>query len=129
MRALTVCQPYASAIISGSKDCENRTWNMRWHRGPLLIHASKSRSWLGEDERKDKSIIFGAILGVVEVVDCLQLADYLHKYGNDVWGCFGPWCIRMERKRAFITPIPWKGERGLFYVPDDIVRSQMELVA
>ncbi|MFA7254088.1 MAG: hypothetical protein WC107_06075, partial [Patescibacteria group bacterium] len=52
MKALTVCQPYASLIVGWPgidpddvKRVENRTWPTSYH-GPLLIHAGKSRLWL-----------------------------------------------------------------------------------
>ena len=41
MKALSVRQPWAWAIIHAGKDVENRTWGTRYH-GPLLIHASKN---------------------------------------------------------------------------------------
>src|SRR3546814_4442712 len=45
MKALTICQPYAELILLGLKRVENRSKPTR-HRGPLLIHAGKSRDWL-----------------------------------------------------------------------------------
>lgn len=39
MKAITVKQPWASLIVAGIKDIENRTWATKY-RGPLLIHAS-----------------------------------------------------------------------------------------
>ena len=38
MRKLTIRQPWASLIICGEKDVENRTWTTRY-RGELAIHA------------------------------------------------------------------------------------------
>ena len=54
MRAITIMQPYASAIVYGHshrgmyirKSIENRqSWRFQ-HRGPLLIHAGISDKWL-----------------------------------------------------------------------------------
>ena len=42
MKALSLRQPWASLIIYGGKDIENRRWETKY-RGPLLIHASKAR--------------------------------------------------------------------------------------
>lgn len=39
MKALTVKQPWASLIMSGEKDVENRSWATR-HRGLIAIHSS-----------------------------------------------------------------------------------------
>ena len=38
MKALSVCQPWAWAIVCGLKTVENR-WRPTRHRGPLVIHA------------------------------------------------------------------------------------------
>jgi hypothetical protein len=37
MKALSIQQPWAWAIIAGHKDVENRSWYTH-HRGSLLIH-------------------------------------------------------------------------------------------
>jgi hypothetical protein len=45
-RCLSVCQPFATAIVLGLKPFENRTWGTSY-RGPLLIHASRSLTFMG----------------------------------------------------------------------------------
>ena len=45
MKALTVIQPWASAIAVGTKRIETRSWATKY-RGPLLIHAGKSTAYL-----------------------------------------------------------------------------------
>ncbi|RCJ19276.1 hypothetical protein A6770_31970 [Nostoc minutum NIES-26] len=40
MKALSVRQPWAWAIIYASKDIENRGWPI-YYRGDILIHAAK----------------------------------------------------------------------------------------
>ena len=42
MKAVSVHQPWAWAILHAGKNVENRTWATR-HCGPLLIHAAWSR--------------------------------------------------------------------------------------
>ena len=41
MKALSIKQPWAWAIIHAGKNVENRTWATSY-RGPLLIHAGKT---------------------------------------------------------------------------------------
>ena len=87
-KALTICQPYAELIMRGEKPIENRTW---WtsYRGPLLIHAGKSRTWMDEgDEQRYPNMAFGAIVGRVTMVDCVrveklpaELRDHAHANG------------------------------------------------
>jgi hypothetical protein len=48
MKARSVCQPWAWAIVHGVKMVENR-WRRTNFRGPLVIHASRSRRYLEED--------------------------------------------------------------------------------
>lgn len=41
MKAITIKQPWASLIVHGIKDIENRTW-LTHFRGRVLIHAAGS---------------------------------------------------------------------------------------
>ena len=41
MKAITIKQPWASLIVAGIKDIENRTWKTSF-RGRVLIHAAKT---------------------------------------------------------------------------------------
>jgi hypothetical protein len=93
MRAITVRQPWAWAIIHGGKDVENRTqaWS---YRGPLAVHAGAQFSdrglssdliqdaavrvdrdrpvvvnTLGKIWRHEESLPLGAIIGIVDLVD------------------------------------------------------------
>lgn len=85
MRALTVRQPAAWAIIYAGKDVENRTRSLGPYRGPVAIVAG--REILDEDHPfwehplyraavsretawvRDRLDVRGAILGVVDLVD------------------------------------------------------------
>jgi len=128
MKALTVCQPHAAALL-GPKPVENRGWFCR-HRGLLVIHAGKSRDWLDSltDEQlatwpdyDPATLVFGALIGVVLVTDCERYEGRLQQ------GPFasGPWCIRRHNPIALPKPIPWRGQLGLFDVPDEIIREQL----
>ena len=100
MKAISIKQPWASLIVHGIKDIENRTWATKY-RGKVLIHASgtwfkypNSDSTLGdlftdfqwEKIRENyvknlysilepKAIIdrlpTSAIIGEVEIIDCV----------------------------------------------------------
>lgn len=132
MKCLTICQPYAEEIMRQAKRVENRTW---WtnYRGPLLIHAGKSRAWLcGEtdDELKQeygRKLEFGAIVGQVNLVDCVKattiqegrlearypgLMSDAHQHHVN-----GPWCFVLDNVRRFPSAIPYRGAQGFFNVP------------
>ena len=86
--ALSVRQPWAWLIVHGYKDIENRMWRTNV-RGRVLIHASatvrKSSFWNAYDLAHDlvdpklaasiprlNSLPLGAIVGSVEIIDCVE---------------------------------------------------------
>lgn len=89
MKALTVRQPWANLIISGTKDVENRTWKTNY-RGSIYIHAAQQTGhgkepivrflypyWKHipqENKREliDELYFKAAIIGEIELVDCVQ---------------------------------------------------------
>lgn len=118
MRAITIHQPWAELIVSGEKDVENRSWRTN-HRGPLLIHAGaradrSSFAEHGVPEAADRS----AIIGIVEVVDCKQER-------TSSWHEEGSWGWYLSRAKRFRKPIPMKGRRGIFEVPDGKIAAQL----
>ncbi|MDB6024022.1 MAG: hypothetical protein JWM68_245 [Verrucomicrobiales bacterium] len=113
MKTLSIRQPWASLIVAGLKDIENRTWETRF-RGPLLIHAGKSRPSKDEiasiEEEFDLSINvdalpYGGIIGACKVVDCVDT----HK---SRW-FFGDYGFVLADARA-IDFVPCTGKLGLF---------------
>jgi hypothetical protein len=114
MTALTVLQPWAWAIMDGRKRVENRTWRTS-HRGPLLIHAGKGRGWLTESRKlPDGSFYphdlqFGVLLGIVQVVDCVPVAQIAH----DPFAS-GPWCWVLEKPQKLERPIACSGNQMLW---------------
>lgn len=99
-KAITIKQPYAHLICEGIKDIENRTWKT-YYRGRVYIHSSGSQGRkfkiaLTEDQMMaafgsiaskaiDGYLSFGAIIGYVEIVDCVKnypsiwsLPDHYH---------------------------------------------------
>lgn len=118
MKALTICQPYAELIARGEKLIENRSWPT-WYRGPLAIHAGKSRAWLGDDDEEAalhavdvRAIPFGAVVAVAELVDCVRVED-LPDDLQDNEHANGPWCWLLARVRR-IQPVAINGAQGLW---------------
>jgi len=152
MKALTICQPYAHLICLPDDDdrrkrVENRTWPTNY-RGPLLIHAGKSRQWLELNDAGDRDELydlaledmqFGAIIGIANLRDCVELRrdaynGRLLPFPESVqrrWPWLsvhehteGPWCWVLEARR-FETPIPYKGAQGIFNVPNEVVEAEV----
>jgi hypothetical protein len=126
MRCLSIKQPWAHAIIHLGKNIENREWPTSY-RGLLAIHASKGTDNLNAYDLKDWSVEFGvefpkpdaytlgAIIGVVDLVDCLPLA----KVEDQPWAD-GPWCFLLANPRP-ITPFPCRGALSLWLPPKGFV--------
>lgn len=127
MKALSVRQPWAWAIIFALKDIENRGWPIHY-RGDILIHAAKTCTkkeyQLAREFCQGMGVVIpelislrrGQVIGIVTIVDCKfsQVASG--------WGMPGQYHWKLENPRE-ITPIPYIGRLGIFEVPDDLVRS------
>lgn len=108
IRALTILQPWASAIALGCKRIETRGWQTS-HRGPLLIHAGQARTYLPYRAGNTKTLDgqggypgwmynnfpgkqamdaaglpldfdfpLGAIIGVCELTNCFKTEVFKH---------------------------------------------------
>jgi hypothetical protein len=124
MKTLSIRQPWAWLIVNGTKTVENRSWSTSY-RGPLAIHAALTiEEWavknaIAEYERLGDPLdaqelidirTTGAIVGVVDVVDCTKTPTD----ENDVeWHSPGMWAFVL-RNAWTIDPIPTKGRLGLF---------------
>ena len=81
MKALSIRNPWASLIVAGIKDIENRTW-ITHYRGPLLIHVSQrfdkaglemmGKMGLPENFIESMRGYSGGIIGQVELVDVVK---------------------------------------------------------
>jgi hypothetical protein len=142
MRALTVHQPWAWAIVHGGKNIENRT--IRWtYRGPLLIHAglrssaSGLRSNLIRQTRAehraaggDPTLHTGCIIGIVDLVDvhpehgacCAPWGETRRLDESDGATRGGLVHLVLDNPRA-LDPIPCTGMRSLWHPPPDIVET------
>jgi len=126
MKALSIHQPWAWAILHAGKTVENRGWSTRY-RGPLLIHASKTRSSYDREATLDwekmyavalpkwEELVVGAIVGVVELVDCLPAS----RVDPSPW-VEGPVCWVLANPRAFVEPVSYRGVQGLFEIREDL---------
>jgi hypothetical protein len=120
LRALSIRQPWAHAILHLGKDVENRPMS-RKHRGRILIQASKTTT---NDERAaarklgldSKGLVRGAIVGDVEIVGCVRNS-------KSKWAIRGQWHWLLKNPRFLVKPIPFKGALGFIRVPDRILRG------
>ncbi|GAS94386.1 uncharacterized protein RMCC_1352 [Mycolicibacterium canariasense] len=138
MKALTVQQPWAWAIFHG-KNIENRTQLWKY-RGPLAIHAGMRWSDRGENsplvraafrQHADDTRLAdeaGAIIGVVDLVDCHYTAGCCAPWGEQGYAAASRQGRRithlvLENPRQLAEPIPCKGALGLWTPPADITEA------
>ena len=130
MRAFTVYQPYAYAIVEGLKGYETRP--KRTHiRGRVAVHAGKTdviRAAMkremtnGEfldllrETRGAKDLPLGAVVGTVEIVDCLPVEEVIGALTprERALGDYSPgrWAWVLKNPVMFDTPVPAKGKQG-----------------
>lgn len=134
VKAISLWQPWASAVAIGAKEYETRSWSTPY-RGLLAIHASKRWTrdeaiWLAEFKdmwpdlkwpatgRQDKPLPLGAMLCICELTAIYRteelwpkIAPLERSFGNYASGRFA-W--RLKVIEVFPEPIPAQGRQGLF---------------
>lgn len=126
MKALSIQQPWAWAILYLGKRVENRTWYTNF-RGPIYLHAGKKldldgmdslepdiREALRDAEESGETlgkIYCGYLVGTARITDCVR-PDAVDGPGSG-WAN-GPWCFLLDDVEALPVPIPCKGALGFF---------------
>lgn len=129
MKAISLWEPWASAMATGHKRNETRSWGTDY-RGDLLICAAKrvpspDELLLLADVLGNLQITPGCAVCVVELYDMKSTNAIGSKIaGTDEWylGDYSPgrfaWLTRNVRR---IPPTPWRGKQGLWTLtPDEI---------
>ena len=125
MKALSIKQPWANAILSGRKTLEIRTWSTAY-RGPLLICASlrphQHPEYIAPDAltanmlRQLPKTPIGAAIGVCNLVDCRPMTEadepqamcqHNPPHGRQLYAF-----VLADVRR--IEPYPIRGALGLF---------------
>jgi hypothetical protein len=135
MKALSLWQPWATAIACGAKKIETRSWSTNY-RGPIAIHAAKT--WNDQcalaygtlvdredfyqllpkdDDGRLHELPLGAIVAYAELVDVTGVINLIGKLtpleqslGNYSEGRYG-WILEDVK---LIVPVPAKGRQGLW---------------
>lgn len=125
--ALTLYQPWATAIVRGAKTIENRGWSTDY-RGLLLIHAGKKwdadgAAWIYDTfdlEFGADTSVRGAIVGAVDLVEVTSDPEEA-----DPWAFEGSYHWRLGNAIAFETPIPMRGKLGLWSADPSAILPQL----
>lgn len=125
MKAISYHQPYAWMLANGYLDIDDRTWSTPY-RGLLAIHASKAfsahyddyvRYQLGINIPEMAELGYGVIIGIARLIHVFNpgeqtsVPDARRAHGGR--HCFG-W--QFDQVQLFETPIPCRGQQGLFDV-------------
>ncbi len=120
IKAITVRQPWATAIIECGKDIENRSWRTHF-RGRVFIHAGRLDKegilYFKENYPRKKlpeELPCGAIIGSVEIVDCVDSSK--SKWFEGEYGF-------VLKNPVRIDPIPVKGRLGFWNVPEAVIKK------
>lgn len=124
MRAITIRQPWAWAIIRAGKDVENRSRNIAGsYRGAVAIHAGLAKP--EQDNMGSRAhraahgsqipteLVFGAFVGIADLVSVHHDSDHgPHRCSE--WALPGDWHLMLENVRALTIPVPARGMLGLW---------------
>ncbi len=142
MKCISVIQPWAHLILGGVKEYETRGWRTAF-RGRILVHAStkitKDLELLGEHEPFYSALgrapvialARGAILGSVEVVDCVEAVTLTELNDREkAFGDFraGRWAWRLRAPLLFPEPVPYRGRLGVYDVGEEVLHPEREAV-
>lgn len=82
VKVLSIREPYASLIKLKIKTIETRSFKTNY-RGELYIHASLSKSNVGDDLSKLLMPMYGKIICKCKLVDCVLMTKEYVKYVKD----------------------------------------------
>lgn len=133
LRALTIRQPWADAIVhgkqpNGPKRVENRTRPTK-HRGVILIHAGVAGDRQAVlDGIRPGPDVRGAIIGVARLAACHIAEGCCRPWG---WTTPKPytWHWVLEGVHALPEPIPARGQLGLWRPGPDVLAAVEKPVA
>lgn len=151
MKAITIKQPWASLIVEGIKDIENRTWQTKF-RGRVLVHAALKPHYdivninnqVIYNYLKEKGLLFkddidafcavGAVIGSVEIVDCVINHSSVWAEKSE----FSPYTVNgapneglkptynwvLANPIKFPEPIPCKGKLSFWDYPNILAEPE-----
>lgn len=141
MRAISLWQPWASAIALRKKTIETRSWSTP-HRGPIAIHAAQRwteqqrqigvekgllpEHWPGDRWTLHNGILpLGYIVAVTEILYVKTIPEILPALTREeyLWGNYSPgrfaWIL--GRVHALKQPVRAKGRQGMFTIANELI--------
>lgn len=153
MRALSIMQPWCSAIAFADKRVENRTWRPpEWITGRrIALHASKRPDWDAPDmawtaaglapyepgaprKARTAGLPLGAVIAVATVTGCHPPYSICNPTGIPEtactrWSAWGQYHWLLDDVHPLPEPVPCTGALKLWPLPEAVekaVRAQLE---
>jgi hypothetical protein len=127
-RALTVHEPWASAIASGAKLIENRSWPCPLKLGDwIAIHAGKTLDKDGAEWIAENIPSYQAV-PVKQGIIAIARFDRNIKQSDSPW-FVGPIGWEFSEVIALPKPIECRGQQGLWTIPDTVCLRIGEAIA
>lgn len=133
LKALSIRQPWASLIVRAGKSIENRDWKTNY-RGLVAVHASAKMTRADMEDAcglmrtfipkfsaqrfEQDEFPLGAIIGTVEIVDCVTHSDSL-------WFC-GEYGFVLRNPISFAQQVKCKGALGFWEVKGETLEQVRE---
>jgi hypothetical protein len=118
VKAISIQQPWAWAILHAGKDIENRTWSTSF-RGELAVHATSVQAQYqlppGVTAPAERELTTRAVVGVVEVVEVTTRS-------RSRWFT-GPYGFVLRNVRPLERPLPCRGNLRLWDLPVSIEKQ------
>lgn len=149
LRALTVHQPHAAAIIRGHNDVQNRTRRTS-RRGFVLIHAglkadraalASARApiaetvigrWMRRCGGEPSALPYGAIVGVAQITGCHPARPWITGGCCRPWGesrqVTQVWHWELRGRVALREPVPCKGALGFWRPGADTLAAVLKQI-
>lgn len=153
MNAITIIQPFVHLITLPEshpqhKRAENRSWRAPKSAigRPIAIHAGVGRKYDGMRIEEFaaaagvpmSALVFGAVVCVADLVGQVKVRQRANGYDIDLVGdgefphsliyhkhILGPYAWLLQNVRVLTKPLPWKGQQGIWQIPDDVIGGQM----
>ena len=153
MKALTLCQPYATLVALGYKTFETRGYDTRY-RGPLLIHAGRTLTYVGGKrglretcEREPfrrvltdagladpNDLPLGVVVAVVDLVETFESSGSPPQGAPETEVAFGDFAAgrylwELHRVRRLAEPLAACGHQQLWNPPASVSLAARRQIA
>jgi hypothetical protein len=118
VKAISIQQPWAWAILHAGKDVENRSWSTPF-RGEVAIHATRMQDkWRlphGVTPPAEQDLVLRAVIGLVDIADVVGRS-------SSKW-FFGPCGFVLRNPRPLDKPVHCPGNQRIWELPASVAKA------